>query len=247
MMAELNTNTVSERVERPSLIDVLEGRLRTDILDGAYPSGTLLPPERELAARYDVTRASIKNTLVRLEQLGLVSTRHGVGSRVEDFRSYAGIEIVPWLIGREGVGLLSDIFEARSDFGALVAGHAAERITEPEATELKALVESLSAAQSPAETHDIENEIHRHIARISGNKVYLHILNSVLKSYEPVRRQLDGAFCDPSAIAQAISPLVDAIDQRNVDGARQAARVYMSTTEKPMLEVIAGLTLGGNA
>ncbi len=246
MMAQLSTTRASDKLERPSLIDVLESRLRTDILDGVYPTGTLLPPERELAARYHVTRASIKNTLVRLEQLGLVSTRHGVGSRVEDFRSYAGIEIVPWLIGQEGIGLVSDIFEARRDFGALVAGHAARRITEPEAAELSGLVDSLLLARSPAATHDIENEIHRTIARISGNKVYLHILNSVLKSYEPVRCQLDVTFADAPGVAEAIRPLVDAIENRDVDGARRAADVYMSATERPMLDVIAGLALGDN-
>jgi len=52
-----------------------------------YPPGTRLDVDA-LAAEYGVSRTPIRNVLLRLEQEGLVATRHGVGTTVAeiDFR-----------------------------------------------------------------------------------------------------------------------------------------------------------------
>lgn len=49
----------------------------------AYPPGMKLDIEA-LAAEFDVSRTPIRSVLQRLEYQGLVSTRHGVGTTVED-------------------------------------------------------------------------------------------------------------------------------------------------------------------
>lgn len=226
-----------EPVERVTLIDVLESRLRADIVAGVYPLGTLLPPERKLAEDYGVTRASIKNTLVRLEQLGLIETRHGVGSRVRDFRSYGGTEVLPWLVGQMGVGLLPDVFEARRTIGALVARMAAERAKPEDAVELRVRLNEVESAQSAAEAHDAENEVHRAIARITGNQVFRFLANSLLNGYEPLRRTLDAAF-DPEQTASALAPLVEAIAAGDPEAAETAALTYLRATESPMLDLL---------
>lgn len=64
-----------QTIARQSVVDLLADRLRDDILDGTHPTGALLPPERDLAARYGVTRTTLKHALTRLEQAGLLQTR----------------------------------------------------------------------------------------------------------------------------------------------------------------------------
>src|SRR5436309_12395879 len=51
------------------------------ILSGEYAPGGLLPPEREISARMDVSR-SFREALGRLASLGLVRSQHGSGTRV---------------------------------------------------------------------------------------------------------------------------------------------------------------------
>ena len=46
--------------------------LQQGILSGAYPSGSRLPPQRELAESLGVSRASLREALTVLETLGLV-------------------------------------------------------------------------------------------------------------------------------------------------------------------------------
>lgn len=52
------------------------------IKDGRYPPGELLPPEKTLAERYEVSRVSVRKALQHLVEDGLVSKRHGQGNIV---------------------------------------------------------------------------------------------------------------------------------------------------------------------
>ena len=53
------------------------------ITSGAYPVGTFLPTELELRDRYRTSRHTVRAALHELQQLGLVSRRKNVGTRVE--------------------------------------------------------------------------------------------------------------------------------------------------------------------
>lgn len=55
---------------------------RDFIVSGEAPPGALLPPEKDLASRLGVSRPTIRESLLMLQQAGLISIRHGVGSLV---------------------------------------------------------------------------------------------------------------------------------------------------------------------
>ena len=54
-------------------------QLATAIRLGVYPVGSLLPPERELAERLAVSRATLREAIAALRESGLVETRRGRG------------------------------------------------------------------------------------------------------------------------------------------------------------------------
>lgn len=62
---------------------IVTDSLAREIGAGRYPTGTLLPREAELVERFQVSRTTIREALKRLAAMGLVSTLHGVGTRVE--------------------------------------------------------------------------------------------------------------------------------------------------------------------
>lgn len=64
-----------------------------------FPAGTKLPPERELAALFGVSRTTAINAYRCLEQQGLVVTRVGSGTYVAELPTGAGEEdsVVPWV------------------------------------------------------------------------------------------------------------------------------------------------------
>lgn len=67
------------------------------ILDSSIPVGTKLPPERELARLLAVSRTTAINAYRTLEERGLVTTRMGSGTYVNDFAVIEpAANTVPW-------------------------------------------------------------------------------------------------------------------------------------------------------
>lgn len=58
--------------------------LLQDIRQGRYAAGSRLPPERELARAFGVSRPVVREALLALDVLGLVETRVGSGSYVSE-------------------------------------------------------------------------------------------------------------------------------------------------------------------
>ncbi|MGW5772069.1 FadR/GntR family transcriptional regulator [Streptomyces longwoodensis] len=223
----------AEAIVRQSVVDVLEEHLRTSILEGALQPGSLLPPERELAASYGVTRTTLKHALSRLEQAGLLRTRHGVGTRVLDFLKSGGADLLPLLVGQDG-RWLADVFEARRAIGALIARKAAAECGTAQAARLRAAVDAVAGAPDPADAQLAELEVHRELARTTGNRVYVLLTNTLLNAYLPVRHLMTTSFADPATVADRIRGVVEPVTDGKADEAGRAAEEYFRLTAEEM-------------
>jgi len=67
---------------RPPLYQRLVAVLRDEIVKGVHPVGSKLPTEEELAARFEVSRHTVREALRQLRLDGLVSSRRGAGTTV---------------------------------------------------------------------------------------------------------------------------------------------------------------------
>jgi DNA-binding FadR family transcriptional regulator len=86
-------------IARSSVVDAVADRLRGEILAGRLPAGARIPSERELSFALGVNRLTLRAALARLDALGLITTRHGSGTIVADWRERAGIDTLATLIG----------------------------------------------------------------------------------------------------------------------------------------------------
>ena len=71
-----------QAVEPRRLYRQIADQLRALILGGEYAVGTRLPAERDLAARLEVSRPSVREALIALEVEGFVEVRPGSGVHV---------------------------------------------------------------------------------------------------------------------------------------------------------------------
>ena len=228
----------TEPLARVTVVDELEARLSEEILDGTLATGELLPPERELAERHGVNRTTLRGALARLERSGLIETRQGSGSRVRALEEGAGADVLPLITaGRKGEWL-AEIFEARSYVGALIAERAAAKRRPEHVRELRALLERIRTAPSAAEAQRADAELHRVLAGATGNRVFVLLVNTMLRAYRPLHRRLRRTFADPRAIAAALEPLVNAVANRHTAAAQRAAFGYFAATERDMLRAL---------
>jgi DNA-binding FadR family transcriptional regulator len=71
-----------EVIERAKLSDVIAHRLKTFIVEGNLRTGDRLPTESELAAKFGVSRLSLREATKSLEFLGIVEAKPGRGLTV---------------------------------------------------------------------------------------------------------------------------------------------------------------------
>lgn len=227
-----------EALPRETTVDVLEKRLREDILAGRHPAGSMLPPERELADRFGVNRTTLKHAFGRLVHSGLLETRHGVGTRVRDFLRLGGADLLPMLV-RHSPDWIGEIFEVRRSIGALIAERAAVRATAAQIAELRALMTAVGDSDGGEDVQLADAEVHRALARATGNRVYVLLTNTLFNAYLPVRAALVEPFLDARAAHDRLAPVVEAVAAGDEEEARVAAGAYLSATERIMLEGLA--------
>jgi GntR family transcriptional regulator len=74
----------SARAEKKTLTEIAEQELRQAITRGTFRPGSQLPTEAELCQMLSVSRTVVREALRVLEEDGLVTRRHGVGTFVRD-------------------------------------------------------------------------------------------------------------------------------------------------------------------
>lgn len=66
--------------------------LRKKISDGLYPAGSFLPTEPELQKIYQVSRPTIRASIARLREMGMVEVDQGRGTRVKSQQIYQWLD-----------------------------------------------------------------------------------------------------------------------------------------------------------
>src|SRR5690554_1762942 len=156
-------------VKRSKLADEVLARLLQMIRSGQLKEGDRLPPERQLAQSFDVSRASLRDAIRQLEMLGYVDVRQGNGTIIrmpdattvsQPFRSL--------LSGHPHLAV--DLLEFRHLLEPQAAALAAQRCTPEFAQRLRdALAAQRELADSGKRLHSLDLEFHQLIANITGN------------------------------------------------------------------------------
>jgi GntR family transcriptional repressor for pyruvate dehydrogenase complex len=124
-------------LQRPRLYEQVVGQIQAWIAENGLDVGDRLPPERELASRLGVSRATVSQALVAMEVVGVVSVRHGDGVVLVEPAGSA--KVVNAL--RRHAQQLPEIIEAREALETKLAALAAGRRTE---SDLVAMDEALA-------------------------------------------------------------------------------------------------------
>lgn len=207
-------------------------QLRTLILTGEYAPGDKLPPERKLAEQLSVNRTSVREALKKLEHIGLVKTRQGDGTRVQDFMAEAGIDIlshlVPIMESDHQGALLRDVLEFRKLYGREIARLAAERRDEDDLLALESIAQ---AAAQPKATLDevlaLDFDFYVAMTRATKNKVLILLINTSRRALLPHSPFFSQIAVSVDFTADHQRALIDAIRARDTDTAADTAERYL--------------------
>ncbi|MFN0251684.1 MAG: FadR/GntR family transcriptional regulator [Kofleriaceae bacterium] len=218
-------------VEKQRVAEEIAEQLRALILNGQYPPGSKLPPERELSKRLRVNRASLREALKKLEHLGLVRIRQGDGTRVQNFMETGGIELVQHLLPLAGgkPELIRDLLEFRRIFGRELARLAAARggRDRDALVKLKGLADKADITTNAAELFDLDFEFYVALAQLCGNQVMLLLINTVrdgVRNFTPLLANLAGP---GDTVRTHHRELIAALEKGDVNAAGRVADDYL--------------------
>ena len=118
-----------KQIKPVTISEKIAEQIENNILEGALNAGDKLPPERELAIQFDVSRPSIREAINKLQARGLVTKNPGGGTYIDETVGASFSDPLLQLIG-SNPDALYDILELRFALEGLSAYGAAERATE---------------------------------------------------------------------------------------------------------------------
>jgi GntR family transcriptional repressor for pyruvate dehydrogenase complex len=211
---------------RPPLSETIFVRLRDGILGGRPAAGEPLPSERLLAEELGCNRHAVREAVKRLQQAGLVAVSHGGATRVLDWRTTGGLDLLAQLPFAAGEApdpaLLRSILELRLCVGVDAARRCAERAP-------VAILDALHAALAeqrdagPARAPLLYARLWNHVIDGAGNIAYRLAYNSLLAGLDPGSDLSRALFSAEAGDVDAAAALVTAIAARDPDDADAAA------------------------
>jgi GntR family transcriptional repressor for pyruvate dehydrogenase complex len=158
-------------IENLSVTDAVTEKLESMIVEGTFKPGDSLPPERQLARDFSVSRASLRQALSVLEYRGLILSKQGGGNYVCDVIKRSFSDPLLDLIKRHHE-LKFQIIELRQTLECSAAFYAAERATAEDRVIIRKRLDQLKAIvpmNNPAEEARADLELHLAIADASHN------------------------------------------------------------------------------
>jgi GntR family transcriptional repressor for pyruvate dehydrogenase complex len=216
----LFTEPQFQTLQNEKLGEQISRQLLQNIIAGNYQPGEKLPPERELAAIFNVSRVVVREGLGSLQAWGVISVRHGRGTTVNSVDEWNTLDPQVLLL-LHGDEVISQLMETRKIIEPELAALAAERITDSELASLR-LLKDLPESDSMEEHVERDINFHLQIAKATHNPVLLMVLTSTSDLLREGRRRI---FMVPGELAKARywhQAIFEAIEQRDPEAARSA-------------------------
>ena len=172
---------IKQPVKQAKLSDVIMSQLEAMILEGSLIAGQKLPPERELAIQFDVSRPSLREAIQKLEAKGLVTRKQGGGTFVSE-QMLKGFSDPLFDLMAQSNESQFDLLEFRHGIEGMSAYYAAMRGTPADFDEIKSKHEAIGNAQLENDYCDEAKAVYEFylaICSASHNGVILHLARSM--------------------------------------------------------------------
>lgn len=212
-----------------SVVEQIVAEIRQQVLDDRLRPGTTLPPEREFAGQLGVSRATLREALSVLEQMGLLTVRRGRGGGATvcsptPTTVSASVEL---LLRTKGVTAL-DLTEFRRGLELETVRLASERRTDAAVQQIERALRMYLASVGGPEENVAGRTFHYAIALAAGNPLLAETMLAI-----------NDVFAECFGLEMASSPLrtrdetdrlhrpiLEAIRQRDPERGRRAMEAH---------------------
>ncbi len=194
--------------------------------DGKFPGGGRLPPERELAERFSVSRPTIREAIIALEVLDRVEVKTGSGVYVLPFDANGG-RFDPTISAFE-------LTEARALIEGEAAALAATMISDEQLAALDAALTAMEdeSAGGKLLSEKADRDFHAIIAQATNNKMLTEVTRELwyIRDNSPAVHKAYQSICetDWKARVDEHREILDALRSRDASAARAAMHEHFA-------------------
>ncbi|KZN46352.1 transcriptional regulator [Pseudoalteromonas luteoviolacea NCIMB 1942] len=237
---QIGVLSMSLKIKAAKLSDVILEQLENMILEGSLLPGEKLPPERELAKQFEVSRPSLREAIQKLEAKGLVTRRQGGGTYVKNQLEEGLTDPLFDLISKHPESQF-DLLEFRHALEGIAAYYAALRGTDNDMQKVKQSYDNIAKVGDDLTLKaKAINAFHFTVAEASHNVVLLHLVRGMQTLLEQNVLQNLTVLVQKSDVSEQLAQhravLMDAVIQGNPEKARLASNAHLAFIEEALLE-----------
>jgi DNA-binding FadR family transcriptional regulator len=205
------------------LYQAVQEEVKAYILRNSLKPNDPLPPETELAQQLDISRNSVREAVKALEALGILEARPGTGLFVREFNFDPILNNLAYGMLFD-LKQLTDALEVRFHLEYGMVENVIQKMTSEQVRQLREVLEQMhDSAKEGRYSAEADRAFHRHLYDNVNNLLLWKILDifwEVLRLAQEYAAMPGPA--DPMESYRVHIPIVDALEQRDVEGMRAA-------------------------
>ncbi len=226
-------------IKQKKLSEEISDQIKELILKGEFKPGDKLPPERNLAGIFSVSRPPVREAINALTAMGFLEKHHGEGTIVKSIVSTKMGDPFSDLIlhSKEKV---TELIEVRKGIESWTSYYAALRRTEEEVVQFDEIIKSMEDSFEAGKTSEEEDSrLHITIARATHNVIWLHMMHTIFDVMQEflnlIWQKVYPDTEDRAILLKQHRGIVDAIKNSNSQDAYERMLEHLSFAEQKTL------------
>lgn len=227
-----------EPVKRSRIYEHIVEQIHALIREGRWAPGDQIPPERELAERFRVSRTSVREALRALEMQGVIDSRQGGGTFV---RTADKETLVPPLAAAilRGQRELAEVLEVRELIEPGIARLAAVRANAEHVAELETLLDKQRKCIAEGRSFvEEDTAFHYTLARAADNHILLRLHNVIIDLLRESRQSYLHVPDRPQMSLRGHEAILAAVHARDAEAAYAASLAHISEVRDGILRAL---------
>lgn len=163
-----------------NLVDEVQEQIKKMIMDGQYVEDEYLPSEGDLAKKFNVSHATVRESIRSLEVRGFVERQHGKGILVTKQNGAVMTQSLRDMVEMNQISI-KDILEVRCALETAAAELAAERADEEDIRRMAEAVDGMVRARTIIPDYvNYDFEFHINLVKASKNKMLINIVDAYM-------------------------------------------------------------------
>jgi GntR family transcriptional repressor for pyruvate dehydrogenase complex len=216
-------------VQSSRLYEQIVRQIEESIQKGELSAGSQLPPERDLAKQFGVSRTAVREAIKALQEKGLVDAFPGRGTFVTTGTPSAMRRSLDRLVNSEEEEGRAYLVEVRDILEPEIAALAAERADDEALATMREAVKTMDSAAWDSDVYiEADLDFHLALAEAAGNPIVLSLIDSIVGLLREQRLRIFRVEGGPDRGQQHHRRILEAIQRRDPQAARVAMQSHLA-------------------